>query len=173
MATISELENLIHVSFKNRPHLLWEALQCAGSPNRSLEGGPLHPEGNKRLALLGDAAATFCVVGQWYPSGQKRGTVLSISSSTPLKAINRHRSAATNEFSVVASDALQTLVSNNNLAKKGKILGLERFMQGSLGLQFFSPDMIATTMEAILGAAYLEGGMRMVTLVMVAMDLGS
>ena len=56
----------------NDPLILWEALQAAGSIVRS--AGPRRfPDGNKRLAMIGDTVLKLVLVTKWYDSGDIRG----------------------------------------------------------------------------------------------------
>lgn len=57
----------------NDSDLLWEALQAAGSPVFAV-GGRYLPDGNKRLALLGDTVLKLVLVREWYTSGRDRGS---------------------------------------------------------------------------------------------------
>jgi hypothetical protein len=68
--TISDLKALFNLKFENDPQLLWQAMQQS-------EGA------NKRLALVGDAAASLNLWAQWFPTSQSRG----ISSQCFLKII--------------------------------------------------------------------------------------
>ena len=58
--------------------------------------------------------------------------------------------------------------SNANLKKIGLEIGLERFMYGNVG-----GKGIADTVEAILGAVYLDSGLKKVKDVMDTLDLVS
>jgi ribonuclease-3 len=52
----------------------------------------------------------------------------------------------------------QDLVSNNNLGRRGFELGLDRCIITAPGLERVSTNMMATTVEAILGAIYVDSG---------------
>ena len=58
--------------------------------------------------------------------------------------------------------------SNANLDRVGREIGLERFIYGVRG-----GKTVADTMEAILGAVYLDSGLKKVKEVMDALDLVS
>lgn len=73
---VNGAQSIIGYAFRDR-FLLWEALQSAGSPVL-LAGGRNIPNGNKRLAVLGDTVLQLVLVEQWYAGGQARGTVPSI-----------------------------------------------------------------------------------------------
>ena len=68
------VERVIGHTF-NDPLILWEALQAAGSTVRS--AGPRRfPDGNKRLAIIGDTVLKLVLVTKWYDSGDIRGSWL-------------------------------------------------------------------------------------------------
>ena len=73
-ATTLQVEAIIGYTFSD-PLILWEALQAAGSPNRSA-GTRRFPDGNKRLAVLGDTVLKLVLVGEWYDSGDARGMLV-------------------------------------------------------------------------------------------------
>ena len=67
-----DVEKSIGCTF-NDPLILWEALQAAGSSVRS--AGPRRfPDGNKRLAIIGDTVLKLVLVTRWYDSGDIRGS---------------------------------------------------------------------------------------------------
>lgn len=51
---------------------LWEALQVAGS-GQNLIGGRRVYDGNKRLAIVGDAAMASAIAGPWYEQDDTLG----------------------------------------------------------------------------------------------------
>ncbi|CAC9888352.1 unnamed protein product [Aureobasidium pullulans] len=53
---------------------LWEALQVAGS-GQNLIGGRRVYDGNKRLAIVGDAAMASAIAGPWYEQDDTLGSV--------------------------------------------------------------------------------------------------
>ena len=67
----SEVEEKLGYPFQN-PEILWEALQAPGSIGGNLPGRDL-TDGNKRLALLGDAALKLVLLKRWYREGGSRG----------------------------------------------------------------------------------------------------
>lgn len=66
-AMVQAAESIIHYSFSDK-ELLWEALQAAGS-NMSF----CYPEGNKRLAMIGDAVLKLVVLEDLRATGLQRG----------------------------------------------------------------------------------------------------
>ncbi|KFX88316.1 hypothetical protein V490_07723 [Pseudogymnoascus sp. VKM F-3557] len=101
---------------------------------------------NKRLSQVGDASASLTLWTQWFPTAQSRG------------AGDKKR---------------QTHLSNANLARRGRALGIDQHMRCNAGTEFISDSMIATTMEALLGAAFYNGGLDFVAQMLKVMDLGS
>lgn len=69
--TTRQVEVIIAYTFTD-PLILWEALQAAGSTVRSA-GTRRFPDGNKRLAVLGDTVLKLVLVGEWYDSPDARG----------------------------------------------------------------------------------------------------
>lgn len=69
--TTHGVEAIIGYNF-NDPLILWEALQAASS-SVSRAGTRRFPDGNKRLAVLGDAILKLVLVGEWYGSPDVRG----------------------------------------------------------------------------------------------------
>ena len=68
---IQGVEETIGYEFNNRS-ILWEALQAAGSGVTAVDGRPLM-DGNKRLALLGDAIIDVALIEQWYAGLEPKG----------------------------------------------------------------------------------------------------
>ena len=81
--TIRRAQLSIGYNFKNTQYL-WEALQAPGSVVRSGSvegvGTEYHsvgfrrfPDGNRRLAILGDTVLKLALVENWYRGGEVRG----------------------------------------------------------------------------------------------------
>ena len=68
---VQGVEEAIAYQF-NDPTILWEALQAAGSSVFIINGRRLI-DGNKRLALLGDAILKVALVEDWYSGVEPRG----------------------------------------------------------------------------------------------------
>ncbi|MCJ1479872.1 hypothetical protein MMC06_000026 [Schaereria dolodes] len=141
---IQGAETAIGYRFKD-PQILWEALQAAGSSVRRAGEREIR-DGNKRLALLGDTILKLVLVEDWYNSQRAR---------------------------VDADQAIQNIGSNANLDRVGREHGLSTLIntnpsQGS----FVSPVTMSATVEAILGAVYLDDGMETVKQVMQTLGLG-
>ena len=63
---IHAVETLVQYRFHNR-ELLWEALQ--GPPTFVI------PDGNKRLAIVGNAAIRLVLAEDWYPGKTSKGKI--------------------------------------------------------------------------------------------------
>ena len=70
------VESIISYNFSDSL-ILWEALQAAGSTVRSA-GTRRFPDGNKRLAVLGDTILKLVLVSEWYNSADARGIVITL-----------------------------------------------------------------------------------------------
>jgi ribonuclease-3 len=70
--SVKQCQDIIGYEFKN-PHILWEALQTAGS-GVMIIGDRKVPQGNKRQAVLGDAILSHVLCSRWYADGGTRGT---------------------------------------------------------------------------------------------------
>ena len=70
---IDAVETLVRYRFHN-PALLWEALQGPTVLVDSV-GKPVPPDGNKRLAIVGDAAIRLALAKNWYPGKTSKGKI--------------------------------------------------------------------------------------------------
>ncbi|KAG6997512.1 hypothetical protein G7Y79_00040g076770 [Physcia stellaris] len=128
--------------------LLIEALQASGPLVRP-DSGWLKSEGNKRLALLGDAALRLALLEPWYQgTGDYRYY---------LKSFNVKRWGS--DFWRGSGDHLvSSSACNANLGMIGYRNGLDRFINnidpGQKGVT--ANGTMATTVEAIIGAVYLD-----------------
>ena len=71
ISKIQGVEETIGYEF-DKKSILWEALQAAGSGVTNIDGRPL-TDGNKRLALLGDAIVDVALIEQWYAGLEPKG----------------------------------------------------------------------------------------------------
>ncbi|KAL1967213.1 hypothetical protein VTN77DRAFT_3504 [Rasamsonia byssochlamydoides] len=126
---IQAVEEIIGYQF-NDPAILREALQAAGFYSVTM---PSRIDGNKNLALLGDAALKLVLVSDGYKQGAFKGIIGKVVSDTG---------------------------SNENLANVGFQKKLDQFVytnpsQGGV----VSWRVMATTVEAILGAVFMDSAM--------------
>lgn len=77
---IEQASRILSIDLTN-DDLLLEALQAAGSGR--IVSGRLLPEGNKRLARLGEAVTRLVLLQDWYASAGDRGMALSPDSDKP------------------------------------------------------------------------------------------
>ncbi|KAI9739551.1 MAG: hypothetical protein M1834_006267 [Cirrosporium novae-zelandiae] len=128
---ISSVEVIIGYRFMDRS-ILWEALHAPGSLFPVI-GNHCLAEGNKRLAIVGDAILRSALIETWYINGGAK---------------------------VEADRKLQQIASNINLNLVGRNKGLDSFVQGNPSQgRVVAPRTMADTIEAVLGAVYLDGGM--------------
>ncbi|CAG8371369.1 unnamed protein product [Penicillium salamii] len=118
---IRAVEAIIDYEFVDNT-LLERALEAAGASFVS--------QGNKRLALIGDAALRLVLYEASYESGY------SIEQITKSQ---------------------NTLATNENLSQIGFRLGINAYIGLNPSAQGFIPGrLMATTVEAIIGAVYLD-----------------
>ncbi|KAL8704713.1 MAG: hypothetical protein Q9201_002137 [Fulgogasparrea decipioides] len=134
-------EKKIGYKFKD-PLLLFEALQSQGSWT-AVTSGPRLAEGNKRLAVLGDKVLDLLLAMKWYPTWEKRGI---------FDRLRNEVTSNENFLAVCVNADLQQFISLPN---------------GGVSIQ---PKAMATSVEAIIGAVYLDGGLESVK--KVAQELG-
>ena len=162
-AAVNGVESIIGYVFHDR-FLLWEALQAAGSPVVHA-GGRSFRNGNKRLAVLGDTVLQLVLVEQWYAGEQARGTITTVTSSLLSYRDNSDGSP------VAFDESRQRIGSNDNLTIIGNQTGLNAFVNRAGGMTVISPTTMAATVEAVLGAVYLDGSLQAVTPVMQTLGL--
>ncbi|KAI4237827.1 MAG: hypothetical protein L6R40_005852 [Gallowayella cf. fulva] len=122
-------EEVLGYRFRN-PWLLWETLQANGSLVCFMSL-PRYEEGNMRLAILGDKILDFLLAMKWYPTFEKRA----------------------------AFDRLRTQVTSNaSFIEVGNCYGLSQYIDRARCASDVSPVTMSATVEAIVGAAYLDGG---------------
>ena len=68
--SLEGVEAILEYKFKDSL-LLWEALQTKGSVVKSIGVKPI-PEGNTRLAILGDSVLRVALVEDWYQGPEAR-----------------------------------------------------------------------------------------------------
>ena len=151
------VETIIQYHFKNK-ELLWEALQAAGASSSSTG------DGNKRLAIVGDAVLKLALMEDWYPTETVKGLNHTLPRRKRKKLIPEIEQAAR---------VLEEVVTNENLDLIGKKLGLDKYVSvpGAMRGLVIPWRTMAATMEAILGAVYFDEGMPAAKRVMETMGL--
>ncbi|CAL8577287.1 hypothetical protein XPA_003121 [Xanthoria parietina] len=114
-------------------NLLWQALQTDGSPNCPTDD-PFYEMGNKRLAVVGHLALDLLIASVWYPT-RDSCAVLDSSRSETLSETSLDQVAQRNEL------------YRHIIRRPGTLFGVET---------------LSAAVAAIVGAAYLDGGMTAV-----------
>ncbi|KAL1972204.1 hypothetical protein VTN31DRAFT_7423 [Thermomyces dupontii] len=124
---VNRIEAITGRRFNNKT-LLQEALTMAGGPIQP----PCRNNGQKSLALVGDAVLSLVLVMEGYQRGYEGGMISKVIS---VKA------------------------SNANLAEVGMGNALDRLVYTNPAQHgVLSPRTMATAVEAILGAVYVDSG---------------
>jgi dsRNA-specific ribonuclease len=163
-AMVSKLESIIGYHCIRDPTLLWEALQASGSLNR-VAGDREITDGNKKLAALGDAVADH-----WLWLNLFRTKCSKCESPTFHAGVSKIK-LAEQTCTGKGDTKRQQLLSNKNLTNIGRKLGIEILLVLSPGARWASDYMVATMMEAIIGAVYLDGDMKAVEQLMANLGL--
>ncbi|CAL8582170.1 hypothetical protein XPA_007841 [Xanthoria parietina] len=123
---VQGVQNVIGYTFAD-PYLVREAVSAAGS---IVAAGPRRfPNGNKRLALLGDTILQFALAEDWYDGTEPRETCDRIRKS---------------------------VAGNQNLHSVGLANNLGGFVNLACGGSTVAPATMAATVQAIIGAVYLD-----------------
>jgi ribonuclease-3 len=134
---LERVEALLGYAFRDRS-LLVTALTHRSHAHERLDAGPAHYE---RLEFLGDALLGY-VVSDW---------------------LYRHDVTASEG---VLSRRRQAVVRASTLAGAGRALGLGEAIRLGRGEELTGgrdkPSLLADTLEAVIGAIYLDGGIRAV-----------
>jgi ribonuclease-3 len=129
-----ELEKVIGHHF-HAQGLLEEALEESG----------LASAGNARLALVGDKILDLMLLRRWYREGNTTG--MPTPSRMDISLI----------YTEQGTSLLQTYACNKQLTSTARVLDLQRFIHQRPDLERNVPNStLATTVEAILGAVWLD-----------------
>ncbi|KFZ19309.1 hypothetical protein V502_03722 [Pseudogymnoascus sp. VKM F-4520 (FW-2644)] len=127
-AMVGAAEDVIDYSFIDK-ELPWEAIQAAGS-NMAFR----YPEGNKRLAMIGDAVVKLVVLED-------------------LRVADSPRDAGDMQ------NSLSYIGSNANLDRVGRLNKLEAIVNRNPSqLGAVAANTLTATFEALIGAVYLDSG---------------
>ncbi|KFY98408.1 hypothetical protein V500_01677 [Pseudogymnoascus sp. VKM F-4518 (FW-2643)] len=125
---VSAAEDVIDYSFIDKG-LLWEAIQAAGS-NMAFR----YPEGNKRLAMIGDAVVKIVVLED-------------------LRVADSLRDAGDMQ------NSLSYIGSNANLDRVGRLNNLDAIVNRNPSQPgVVAANTLTATFEALIGAVYLDSG---------------
>ena len=153
---ISRCENIIGYEFKDKKNCC-EALNAAGA----LPGLP----NNRSIAILGDTASETHLCLLWIESGLSKGQ-WQLASPLAFHAMGR-TNIAQGSWTTIRKEVL----GNRNLTDVGSRHGLDKCLILNPGTSTTSPNMIATAVEAILGAVRRDGGEDKMAAVMVRLGL--
>lgn len=157
-------ESLTGYTF-NDAELLWEAEQASGS-----NAAFLYPEGNKRLAMIGDVVLKLVVLLDLRPRNMPKGKDKhSYTANCPyLPPIHVLR-----ENLVSMNKIVESIVSNTVLERIGRQIHLDELVNNNQSQQgVVSPKTLTDTFEAILGAVYLDSGKNIEAVRRVMANLG-
>ncbi|KAH7135180.1 ribonuclease III domain-containing protein [Dendryphion nanum] len=150
--SIARVEQIIGYTFNNRL-LCVEALQMSAPQQIVFLDKKNHiVEYNKRLAILGDLTLDKVLGKMWYERQNQFGLGLSLEN-----------------WSTIRFD----LTANKSLAKRGRELGIDSCILRNDGTSTVSDMMVATTIEAVIGAVDQDGGEGAVQKVMNKIGLTS
>ncbi|CDM37817.1 Ribonuclease III domain [Penicillium roqueforti FM164] len=133
------LEQKINYSFSNRT-LLREALQPATWVNE---------DGNKKLAMVGNSIMRLVIVNHGLKGKKTRGMCFS---HTGYYFTNLRFRLWLGQI----SDMFTLKASKSSLCAQGFYLGISKFVVKRPTQLVVGPTIMATTMEAIVGAVYLD-----------------
>ncbi|KAH7066392.1 ribonuclease III domain-containing protein, partial [Paraphoma chrysanthemicola] len=135
--TVASVEGITSHTFSNRL-LCAEAVQMA-SPRTLVicSDGFRGVDNNKRLSILEDAVLAKVLCDAWFKARDANGEANSPERWTTLR----------NE-----------MISNDALAQRGYQLGVDRCVYVAEGVYAKTAKMVATTLEAIVGAVLEDGG---------------
>ncbi|KAL8907521.1 MAG: hypothetical protein Q9171_005813 [Xanthocarpia ochracea] len=118
------------------PLLLWEALQTKGSYTCAVldeqATDSRYKSDNRRLAIVGDEVMNILLSEKWYPSSGSRHEYTKLKSQ---------------------------LTSNAHFRAVANKVRLQRFMTKPKDSDHCPPSTVSDTVEAIVGAAYIDGGL--------------
>ena len=174
-STVRKLQSKLGYTFKN-PQYLWEAVQAPGSvshpdevpvPKTERHSAELQkfPHGNKRLALLGDTILRLALLEDWYKGQESRGMAMSISN--PEKN-------CVYTFAEKISRIIGNVGANPRLMTIGRSKGLDALINKNPSDKDYPVGgrTIADTIEAIIGAVYVDSNSNVKTVKEVMQTLG-
>ena len=159
---LNDAQRIIGYNFMDSS-ILWEALQAPGSRPFAADGRDFS-NGNKRLALLGDAVLKTNLLGTWYESDQSIGECPELEICTNTKA---------NILSGGGNNYVTAIGNNNNLAHVGRQHGLDGCVHNHPAAgNMVSNGTMAQTVEALIGAVWLDSNTSLIMVNAVMSTLG-
>jgi len=159
-AKIEGVEGRIKYQFQNQL-LIWEALQAPGS-SVQLIGDRRIVDGNKRLAVFGNIALLMALGVDWIGGGEPKGIarLLTLMEILAQKNVGRF------------DQIRQEVASNANLNRVGRLHGIDQYINKNPSQRgAVPPGLMADTVEAILGAVWLDSDLKSVKRVMTTLGL--
>ncbi|EXJ81807.1 hypothetical protein A1O1_07872 [Capronia coronata CBS 617.96] len=141
-ANVATCESIIQYVFIDK-RLCLEAIQASGHVLQ-WQHNFTRVSKNDRLAVLGDVVTKAHLCEKWFATGRSKGQW---------------------------TQAEQALLSNAKLSTVGYDHGLQDCVILNEGTPSVSPKTMATTVEAIFGAVFLDGGFRALGAVLVTLGL--
>lgn len=142
---VSKVEEAIGYIFKNRM-LCVEALKMSGLYSPLWFGGTVvRVVGNNRLALVGDRALSMAICGLWWKTGNSTKQYAKMLLDTETRA---------------------------SLAITGRRLGVDKSILLPWSVKDARSPQIAETVEAILGAVYIDSGNQLPAVTKVIKNIG-
>lgn len=148
--TVPQVELLTNYTFTDKL-LAAEAVQMAAPKVALIFQSFQGLSNNKRLSVLGDAVLTKVPCGLWFNARDRHGTIFyQLSSDVRLTVPGRDLDAS--DRTTLRNDML----SNDRLARRGYDHGIDAYVYCNMGT-IVSAKMVASTLEAIIGAVYQDG----------------
>ncbi|KAJ5517495.1 hypothetical protein N7527_009055 [Penicillium freii] len=148
--SIRAIESILNYEFHDKS-LLDKAFEAPGATEAR--------GGHQRQALIGDAALKLVLTELGYESNASTGKPRSTAYPFPFILC-----FSIDEVKGEITISRDSRVSNENLKRLGESLGLNAYFRLNPSSQGVVPrSMMATTMEAIIGAVYLDSGKDMAT----------
>lgn len=158
-AKVTSCETIINYVFRNKL-LCLEALQASGHSMLLWQNRFTRVEKNDRLAVLGDTMAKSSLCRLWFATGRSKGR------RTPVTRVS-----LAHPLSGQWTQAEQALLRNDNLRAVGFAHSIDRCILLDPSTRFVSDKTMATTVEAILGAVYMDSGADALNAVLVTLGL--
>ena len=157
-AKIRLCESILDYTFNDRL-LCARALNTTGNMVVWEDSLRLIPK-NQELAIYGDTVLAAKVCRDWLNAGLSK----SIAKLVKCKELNVTSAEAWTTI-------IQSIASNTNLPQVGNQAGLDACVNLNAGTDSVSTATMSTTVEAILGAVYLDGGDNALASVMEKLQL--
>lgn len=126
--------------------LVLEALQTSGNHIR-WNNRLISVRKNDNLAVLGDVVMKMILCEAWYETGRPKGkSTENLAGQYLLKQVSGQWTTAE-----------QASISNSNLSRIGFDNGLDQAIILNAGTVRATEKLVSTTVEALVGAAFIEG----------------